>query len=110
MLRRSRSIAPHTAIALTFKNEAARSRRIGGDHGVDVFYSTCVFVLCVCVLSRVVRGEKREKKVLDRWSLLGLELTNPHEGFSTKKFAVTTLWFLMNFETKSAKHNAHLQK
>ena len=50
------------AIALTFKNEAARSRRIGGDHGVDVFFQlVCFCVVCVCVESRRERREKRKK-------------------------------------------------
>ena len=46
MLRRSRSIARHTAIALTCENGAAGSRR-AGEIMVAVFFGSCA--VCVVV-------------------------------------------------------------
>ena len=51
-LRRSRSIVRHTAIALTFKIEAAGSWRAGGDHGVGVFWKLRG-VLWLCVVGSI---------------------------------------------------------
>ena len=57
---------------------------------VLVFFGSCA-VCCGCVLWG--KYECRvDKKVLGCWSLLGLELTNPHEGFSTEKLPLRH-WF-----------------
>ena len=49
------------AIALTFEIEAARSRRVGVDRGVDVFFSTCVCVLCVLHIASREESEVGKK-------------------------------------------------
>ena len=75
---------------------------------VLVFFGSCA-VCCGCVLWGKYEGRVEKKKVLGRWSLLGLELTNPHERFSTEKLPLRR-WFFNEFLNKKCETYRTLAK